>query len=80
MYVEYKNNFIFKKKRKIYLIASVSSIDDIRDRFTTSEEEYYSSIELDRTKSTTSTDTISSVRYRKGLFFRRKGFGNFYCA
>ncbi|CAF4038840.1 unnamed protein product [Rotaria magnacalcarata] len=44
--------------------SSISSYDDIRDRFTPSEEDNYSSIELERSKSTTSVDTISHVRFQ----------------
>ncbi|CAM2708294.1 unnamed protein product [Rotaria socialis] len=44
--------------------SSISSYDDIKDRFTPSEEDNYSSIELERSKSTTSVDTIYHVRFK----------------
>ncbi|CAF3849734.1 unnamed protein product [Rotaria sp. Silwood2] len=44
--------------------SSISSYDDLRDRLTTSEDDYYSSIELERSKSTTSVDTIYALRYK----------------
>lgn len=60
-------------ERFLSLLASVSSLDDdLRDRWTTSEEDYFSSVELERRKSTPSTtDTTVTSRYdrdyRKGL-------------
>ncbi|CAF5014352.1 unnamed protein product, partial [Rotaria sp. Silwood1] len=44
--------------------SSISSYDDLRDRLTTSEDDYHSSIELERSKSTTSVDTIYALKYQ----------------
>jgi len=71
----------FEKKtiRKNSLLASMSALDDVRDRLNTSEESYYSSIELKRPKSTTNVDLTSTFKYQKGLwFFCRRESGVFF--
>jgi hypothetical protein len=68
-----------KTTRKNSLLASISASDDVRDRLNTSEESYYSSIELKRPKSTTNVDVTSTFKYQKGLwFFCRRESGIFF--
>jgi hypothetical protein len=68
--------YVKEKKRNDYLIASIFSSDNLKDRLETIEEDYQLSIELEKPIKTT-----SSIIFQKGLFyFCRKGFGNFYFA
>ena len=74
MYVELKQtNTVFLKKTKIiqmnYIIASIRSHHDLRKKVTTSEEDYYTKIELERRKSTVpinSTDSKYADKHNHG--------------
>ena len=65
-----------------YVIASISSYDDLRDRLATSKEDYYSIFDFERPKSSRSNiDTMYNNRYKNGLShcFCRRESGIFCC-